>query len=147
MKTYQELKQLISEQEKRVQLKLCTLDYAKGYCMGVLSEQTSESISEDEYNELSALVDDTFDTSQSHVNIQLIGRVNDMEKTHMKSKAYKQLRDISVCENCGSENIAVHDTRMIDGIRRRRRICRDCGNRTSTHEIRSEDLEKLIELL
>ena len=71
MKTYQELKQLISEYQNKVQLKLCTIDYSKGYCMGVLREQTSESISEDEYNELSALVDDIFDSSQSYVNIPM----------------------------------------------------------------------------
>lgn len=71
MKTYQELKQLISEYQNKVQLRLCTIDYAKGYCMGVLSEQTSESISEDEYDQLSASVDDIFDISQSDVNIPM----------------------------------------------------------------------------
>lgn len=71
MKTYQTLKQIISEYEKRVHSKLCTVDYAKGYCMGILSEQTSESISEDEYDELATLVDDTFDTSESYKNIPM----------------------------------------------------------------------------
>ena len=70
-----------------------------------------------------------------------------MEKTHMKSRAYKSLRDITVCENCGSENIMVTDSRIVSGIRRRRRVCNDCGCRTTTHEISSADLERLIEFL
>lgn len=74
MKTYQEIKETISQYAERVKVKLCTVDFAKGYCSGVLSEQTSESISEDEYNELSALVDYTFDTSEVNIPMKPLRR-------------------------------------------------------------------------
>lgn len=58
----EEVKTLIMQYKNKVNLKLCSNDYAKGYCMGVLSTMTADEVSEDEYNELSKLVDDTFDS-------------------------------------------------------------------------------------
>ena len=59
---YEYIKQLIMQYKNKVNLKLCSNDYAKGFCMGVLSTMTASDISEDGYNELSKLVDDVFDS-------------------------------------------------------------------------------------
>jgi transcriptional regulator NrdR family protein len=56
----------------------------------------------------------------------------------------KKFKDIMLCEACGLEQLTVNDSRMVCGIRRRRRICNACGNRTTTYEISSEDFEKMI---
>ena len=62
----------------------------------------------------------------------------------VRSELLKKFKDITFCDNCGEEQIIVHDTRIIEGIRRRRRICTICGNRTTTYEIRKEDFEMLL---
>ncbi len=59
---YEYIKQVIMQYKNKVNLKLCSNDYAKGYCMGVLSTTTADEVSDDEYNELSKLVDDVFDS-------------------------------------------------------------------------------------
>ena len=56
---YEAIKHLISTYKNKVNLKLCSSDYAKGYCYGVASE--SSQINEDEYNKLSKIIDDVFD--------------------------------------------------------------------------------------
>lgn len=61
-----------------------------------------------------------------------------------RSELLKKFKNIVFCEQCGQEQIMVHDTRMIEGIKRRRRICAMCGNRTTTYEISKEDFEKLM---
>ena len=61
-----------------------------------------------------------------------------------RSELLKKFKNIVFCEQCGKEQIMVHDTRMIEGIKRRRRICAMCGNRTTTYEISKEDFEKLM---
>ena len=58
---YEEVKALIKQYKNKVNLKLYSNDYAKGYCMGVLNTLTADEVSEDEYNELSKFVDDVFD--------------------------------------------------------------------------------------
>lgn len=55
---FEEIKQLIMQYKNKVHMKLCSNDYAKGYCSGVAG--SSEQINEDEYNELSKLIDDVF---------------------------------------------------------------------------------------
>lgn len=57
--TFNEIKELILKYKNKVNLKLCSNNYAKGYCYGVAD--LSEQISEDEYNELSRIIDDVFD--------------------------------------------------------------------------------------
>lgn len=54
-----EIKELILRYKNKVNLKLCSSDYAKGYCYGVASE--SANISATEYDELSKIIDDIFD--------------------------------------------------------------------------------------
>lgn len=44
-----------------VKLKRYSMDFAKGYCYGVIN--TSNKINEDEYNELSKMIDNMFDES------------------------------------------------------------------------------------
>ena len=61
-----------------------------------------------------------------------------------RSELIKKFKNIVFCEQCGQEQIMVQDTRMIEGIKRRRRICAMCGNRTTTYEISKEDFEKLM---
>lgn len=61
-----------------------------------------------------------------------------------RSELLKKFKNIMLCDNCGEEQIIVHDTRIIEGIIRRRRICTECGNRTTTYEIRKEDFEMLL---
>lgn len=61
-----------------------------------------------------------------------------------RSAKLKDFKDILVCDKCESEEIMVHDTRIIQGIKRRRRICAICGNKTTTYEISKEDLELLL---
>lgn len=61
-----------------------------------------------------------------------------------RSVKLKKFKDILVCDKCESEQIMVHDTRIIQGIKRRRRICVNCGKRTTTYEISKEDLEFLL---
>lgn len=61
MNKFDEIKELIERQKSRVDAKLSTIDYAKGYCFGALSMLDSDDISEDEYNELASLIDSTFD--------------------------------------------------------------------------------------
>ena len=57
---------------------------------------------------------------------------------------FRNFKDITFCERCRNESISVQDTRIVEKIRRRRRICTLCGHRTTTYEIRKEDLEMLI---
>lgn len=64
---------------------------------------------------------------------------------HKRSSMLKRLKDVVVCEDCRGEQLFVYDTRTIDGIKRRRRICCTCGNKTTTYEISKEDLERLLE--
>ena len=51
-----------------------------------------------------------------------------------------------ICDCCGEEQILVQDSRIIEGIRRRRKMCVVCGNRTTTYEIANEDFEMLLKL-
>ena len=55
---FEEIKGLILRYKNKVNLGLCSNDYAKGYCFGVVG--SSEIINEDEYNELSRIIDDVF---------------------------------------------------------------------------------------
>ena len=57
---------------------------------------------------------------------------------------FRNFKDITFCERCRNESISVQDTRIVEKIRRRRRICTLCGHRTTTYEISKEDLEMLI---
>ena len=60
---------------------------------------------------------------------------------------FRNFKDITFCERCRNESISVQDTRIVEKIRRRRRICTLCGHRTTTYEIRKEDLEMLSDMV
>lgn len=55
---YTEIKSLITAYKNKVQLKLSSKDFAKGYCYCALA--LSDKISSDEFDELSRMVDDAF---------------------------------------------------------------------------------------
>ena len=55
------IKEVISRCRNNVDLKRYSMDFAKGYCYGVIN--TSNKINDDEYNELSKMIDDVFDES------------------------------------------------------------------------------------
>lgn len=55
-----EIKELILRYKNKVNLKICSSDFAKGYCYGVIN--TSNRINEDEYNTLSRMIDEVFDS-------------------------------------------------------------------------------------
>lgn len=57
-----------------------------------------------------------------------------------------EMLDITVCSKCGSDKIAVNDSRKIHGVIRRRRKCLDCGKRTITCEISERDYEELLKI-
>lgn len=61
MNKLEEFKEVIIKQKNKVNLKLCSNDFCKGYCFGILSTFTSDDMSEDEYNELAKFIDDIFD--------------------------------------------------------------------------------------
>ena len=61
-----------------------------------------------------------------------------------RSELLKKFKNILLCDNCGKEQIVVYDTRITEGMIRRRRICTECGNRTTTYEISKEDFEKIM---
>lgn len=61
MNKFEDFKEVIFKYKNKVSLKLCSNDFGKGYCLGMLSTLTSDDISEDEYNELTKLIDDIFD--------------------------------------------------------------------------------------
>lgn len=69
----------------------------------------------------------------------------DCEKNVWKrSSELKKFRNIMICEKCESEQISVLNTRMTQGIKRRRRVCLECGFRTTTYEIAKEDIESVL---
>ena len=49
------------------------------------------------------------------------------------------------CPKCGSNQVAVVDTRRKDGTVWRRRGCRSCGNRFNTLEVGEKRLKELEE--
>lgn len=53
------IKEIILRCKNKVNLKMYSSDFAKGYCYGVIN--TSSKITEDEYNELAKIIDNTFD--------------------------------------------------------------------------------------
>lgn len=55
------------------------------------------------------------------------------------------LENIFVCEKCGVDALAVDDSRMIMGTRRRRKTCLECGHKTTTYEISKADFEMLLD--
>lgn len=55
------IKEVILRCKNKVNLKMYSIDFAKGYCYGVIN--TSNKINEDEYNKLSKMIDDVFDES------------------------------------------------------------------------------------
>lgn len=57
---YKAIKEVILRYKGKVNKKLYSMDFAKGYCYGVIN--TSKRINEDEYNELSRMIDDVFDS-------------------------------------------------------------------------------------
>lgn len=61
-----------------------------------------------------------------------------------RSAVMRKFKSILCCDKCGAEQILIKDTRMIDGIKRRRRVCNVCGSKTTTYEISKEDLERLL---
>ena len=65
--------------------------------------------------------------------------------SHEWHEKLKKFNDIMYCEACGFEQISVIDTRMVCGVRRRRRVCNACGKRTTTYEISREDFERMFE--
>ena len=57
------IKEVISRCINNVDLKRYSMDFAKGYCYGVIN--TSNKIDDVEYNELSKMIDDVFDSKES----------------------------------------------------------------------------------
>lgn len=57
------IKEVILRCKNKANLKMYSTDFAKGYCYGVIN--TSNKINEDEYNELSKIIDDVFDSKES----------------------------------------------------------------------------------
>lgn len=57
------IKEVISRCRNNVDLKRYSMDFAKGYCYGVIN--TSNKINDAEYNELSKMIDDVFDNKES----------------------------------------------------------------------------------
>ena len=55
-----EIKEVILRCKNKVNLKVYSNDFAKGYCYGVLN--TSNKINTDEYNKLAKMIDDVFDS-------------------------------------------------------------------------------------
>ena len=55
------IKEVILRCRNNVDLKKYSTDFAKGYCYGVIN--TSNKINDDEYNELSKMIDDVFNES------------------------------------------------------------------------------------
>lgn len=60
--TFPDIKEVILRCKNKVNLKAYSIDFAKGYCYGVIN--TSNRINEDEYNELSRMIDDAFDSKE-----------------------------------------------------------------------------------
>lgn len=59
---FEEIKNTVEQYKNKVNLKLCSSDYAKGFCYGLLSYAHSwKEINDDEYDELAVVVDDAFD--------------------------------------------------------------------------------------
>lgn len=61
MSRYEEFKDIIQKQKNKVNLKLRSIDFGKGYCIGMLNTSTANDISQDEYDELAKFIDDIFD--------------------------------------------------------------------------------------
>ena len=57
------IKEVMFRCRNNVELKRYSMDFAKGYCYGVLN--TSNKIDAVEYNELSKMIDDIFDSKES----------------------------------------------------------------------------------
>lgn len=57
------IKEVILRCKNNVNLKRYSMDFAKGYCYGVIN--TSNKIDDVEYNELSKMIDDVFDSKES----------------------------------------------------------------------------------
>lgn len=57
------IKEVISRCRNNVDLKIYSMDFAKGYCYGVIN--TSNKIDNVEYNELSKIIDNVFDSKES----------------------------------------------------------------------------------
>lgn len=55
----QNIKEIILRCKNKVDSKMYSRDFAKGYCYGVIN--SSSKITQDEYNELAKMIDDTFD--------------------------------------------------------------------------------------
>lgn len=68
-------------------------------------------------------------------------RVNRYERSLLLSMT----GDIIHCKICDSTQINVVDSRIIAGVRRRRRQCMSCGNKTTTYEISSEEFDKILD--
>lgn len=71
-----------------------------------------------------------------------------MVKTNMHERGKKgtKLKNIIVCEKCGSEQITTYDTRTTMGTRRRRKACQECNHRFTTYEIEKEEYEFMLEV-
>lgn len=59
---FESIKDVILRCKNKVNLKMYSTDFAKGYCYGVIN--TSNKIDDVEYNELSKMIDDVFDSEK-----------------------------------------------------------------------------------
>jgi transcriptional regulator NrdR family protein len=50
-----------------------------------------------------------------------------------------------VCDKCGGDSMT-HDSRPVGNTMRRRRVCRACGFRWTTVEVRREALDQLADM-
>lgn len=56
---------------------------------------------------------------------------------------FEIVRDVDICEKCGEEVMWCKNSRNASGIRKRSKICRNCGNTITTVEIDERDIEEI----
>lgn len=85
---YVEIKDLIVRYKNKVNMKLCSNDYAKGYCYGALA--LSKNINKETYDELVREIDDVFDAEEKkQTNADRIRSMTDEELAEFLCKISK----------------------------------------------------------
>lgn len=59
----------------------------------------------------------------------------------------KEISDVDICSNCGSDRMVCVNSRNLLGYRRRNKQCRDCNFKIATIEVDERDLERIEGLL
>lgn len=58
-----------------------------------------------------------------------------------------KVRDVDICEKCGGDRIQCLESRNTKGIRKRKKVCIECGCRITTYEIDERDVDDINEEL